>query len=309
MESGLVSIVIATYNRKELLSKAIDSILSQTHKKLEIIVSDDYSSDGTEEYIKEKYESDERVIYSLNGFSKGASESRKFGFSKSKGEFVVFFDDDDYFIDDSYFAKAVKLFNENKVISFVGCNYKIYNITNKTTTDKKMPYAEIVDNKEYFLNFCKEGYPKPISVMYRRKAMKATKFDEMIIFNDTPQMLRALWYGPMGFIDTFGIEYLVHGDNMSFNGNFKFIKENIDEKYAIYKESVKIKFLPKKELKQWLIDQTNVTAFHYIHGSKPSKLNFYRLLWWSFWKAKNRSAIKQYFVEYKWAMTHKYEIK
>ena len=54
-KNELVSILIQTYNRKKIVVKAIESALSQTYKNIEVIVSDNFSSDGTFEYLHSKY--------------------------------------------------------------------------------------------------------------------------------------------------------------------------------------------------------------------------------------------------------------
>jgi len=55
MEKGLISIIIPTYNRKDMLKEAIYSVYMQSYKNFEILVVDDGSKDGTEEYIKSNY--------------------------------------------------------------------------------------------------------------------------------------------------------------------------------------------------------------------------------------------------------------
>ena len=64
-----VSVTIATYNRCNLLGKAIQSILEQTYQDFEIIVVDDGSSDGTEEVVKNF--KDERIQYIWHEKNKG----------------------------------------------------------------------------------------------------------------------------------------------------------------------------------------------------------------------------------------------
>ncbi|TKZ30921.1 glycosyltransferase family 2 protein, partial [Brachyspira catarrhinii] len=60
----LVSVLIPTYNRKLLLKRALDSVLNQTYKNIEIYVTDNASTDGTLEFIQEYLINDKRIIYS-----------------------------------------------------------------------------------------------------------------------------------------------------------------------------------------------------------------------------------------------------
>jgi len=88
-----VSVVIPTYNYGKYIEKAIDSVLAQTYKDFEIIVVDDGSTDNTREIIETKYEDKVRYFYQEN---KGAPAARNRGIEKSKGEYLVFLDADDY---------------------------------------------------------------------------------------------------------------------------------------------------------------------------------------------------------------------
>jgi len=90
----LVSVVIPTYNRKELLVRAVESVLGQTYKKLELLVVDDGSTDGTESHIAE-FRKDNRFHYSYQE-NQGQSAARNLGISQASGEIISFLDSDNY---------------------------------------------------------------------------------------------------------------------------------------------------------------------------------------------------------------------
>jgi glycosyltransferase involved in cell wall biosynthesis len=89
----LVSIILPTFNRAQLLKRAIDSVLRQSHENWELIIVDDGSSDGTREMIHE-YCNDERIRYFFKANS-GAADSRNFGIKNVRGEWITFIDSDD----------------------------------------------------------------------------------------------------------------------------------------------------------------------------------------------------------------------
>jgi glycosyltransferase involved in cell wall biosynthesis len=88
-----VSIIIPTYNRAELLPRAIDSVLAQTYQDFDIVVVDDGSTDGTRSVV-EAYE-DARVRYVRLPKRRGVSAARNAGMAASGGEWIGFLDSDD----------------------------------------------------------------------------------------------------------------------------------------------------------------------------------------------------------------------
>lgn len=90
----LVSVIIPVYNREKTVLRAIDSVLSQTYKNVEIIVIDDGSTDNTENVIN-KIES-EKIRYLKNEVNKGVAYSRNNGLKNAQGEYIAFLDSDDY---------------------------------------------------------------------------------------------------------------------------------------------------------------------------------------------------------------------
>lgn len=94
------SIVITTYNRLALLKRAIHSGLNQT-LQCEVIVADDCSTDGTEEYVSQLSQSmaalgDARLIYHRNSSNRGHSATMNAGVEVASGEWIKPVDDDDY---------------------------------------------------------------------------------------------------------------------------------------------------------------------------------------------------------------------
>lgn len=88
----LVSIIIPTYNMRQWIGEAIDSALAQTYPNCEIIVVDDGSTDGTGDYLRERYGDKIRYIYQEN---RGRGAARNVGFAASRGQYIQFLDADD----------------------------------------------------------------------------------------------------------------------------------------------------------------------------------------------------------------------
>ena len=107
----LVSVVIPTYNRKKYLEEAIVSVVNQTYKCFEILVIDDGSNENYAELICSKYDKC-TYLYKQNG---GLSSARNFGIKHSKGDYIAFLDDDDYWRNDKLEKQVAVLENNNEV--------------------------------------------------------------------------------------------------------------------------------------------------------------------------------------------------
>lgn len=93
----LITIILPTFNSKEYVSDTINSVLSQTYKKFELLIIDDYSEDGTIDFIKKTY-SDKRIKIIDKKTPKGVSYSRCLGYLNSSGEYISFLDSDDLWL-------------------------------------------------------------------------------------------------------------------------------------------------------------------------------------------------------------------
>lgn len=97
----LVSVIIPTYKRAEMLPRAIESVLQQTYKKIEVVVVDD--NDPHSEYrlstskLMKKYAEDKRVNYICHKKNMNGSVARNTGIKFSNGEIITFLDDDDIY--------------------------------------------------------------------------------------------------------------------------------------------------------------------------------------------------------------------
>lgn len=97
MRYPLVSIIIPTYDRGQIISEALYSVLAQTYKNWECIVVDDGSHDHTQELINSFQEKCNQISYHKRpeALKKGASACRNYGLKLSQGELIQFLDSDD----------------------------------------------------------------------------------------------------------------------------------------------------------------------------------------------------------------------
>jgi len=130
----LVSIIIPVYNVKPYLIEALDSVLCQSYKNLEIIIIDDGSTDGSEEVCNEYALKDKRIRL-IHQKNKGLSSARNVGLNIMSGEMVCFLDSDDAYHPDYVREMVSALVREN--VDMVFCNYKIQYSTKSLSFKRK----------------------------------------------------------------------------------------------------------------------------------------------------------------------------
>ena len=95
-DTGLVSVVVPTYDREKLLVEAVESVIAQTYEPIELLIVDDASPTPAEEVLKDTRLSDltDSVII-RHDQNRGGNAARNTGIRAASGEFVAFLDDDD----------------------------------------------------------------------------------------------------------------------------------------------------------------------------------------------------------------------
>jgi len=92
-----VSVVVPCYNRADIVGRAIQSVLTQTCRDLELILVDDASTDGTAKVLEESAAADPRVRVLLNQENRGPGGARNRGIDAAQGEWIALLDSDDWY--------------------------------------------------------------------------------------------------------------------------------------------------------------------------------------------------------------------
>jgi glycosyltransferase involved in cell wall biosynthesis len=112
----LISVILPTYNRANLISRSIKSVLNQTFDDFELIIVDDGSSDNTE-YVASTF-IDNRIKFFKLAKNQGQNPALNFGVSKTSGKYIAFIDSDDEWLPD-FLYKSVNLFKDDESLGAV----------------------------------------------------------------------------------------------------------------------------------------------------------------------------------------------
>lgn len=119
MQSPFFSVIMPTYNRANMIGKAIESVLGQTYTNWEFLIVDDGSTDNTKQVVEAYNDPRIRYIYQKNA---ERSAARNNGIDNARGQYICFIDSDDYYLVNHLeeFDKAIGL--HTKVDVFFGLN-------------------------------------------------------------------------------------------------------------------------------------------------------------------------------------------
>lgn len=96
-EEVLVSVIVAAYNCRPFVERAIESALCQKISSIEVIAVDDHSDDGTLEYLLQRQELDSRIVVARTDRNGGPSTARNMALNRARGKWVAVLDADDAF--------------------------------------------------------------------------------------------------------------------------------------------------------------------------------------------------------------------
>ncbi len=130
-ERGLVSVVMPTYKRSEQLIRAIESVLNQSYSNLELLLVNDNEpgDEYTQELLKriEPYRDDTRFKLVFQEQHKNGAVARNVGIKQSKGEYIAFLDDDDWWECTKLERQVEVLGNLDPTWGGVSCRFTLYN--------------------------------------------------------------------------------------------------------------------------------------------------------------------------------------
>lgn len=172
----LISVVIPTYNRKEIVQEAIHSVLIQEPKNYEVIVVDDGSTDGTVEYLQ-KLALPIKIISKENG---GVSSARNEGIKNAQGDYIAFLDSDDLWLPGILEAQLEFLESHSNIPLVYVDQY----IEAKGKRADKTRLAVTKSTPEEMSKFDLPGFVKSPPIHISAVMVRKSLFDELGYFNE-----------------------------------------------------------------------------------------------------------------------------
>ncbi|WP_084839912.1 glycosyltransferase family 2 protein [Zunongwangia atlantica] len=182
IDSGLVSIIMATYNRSKFIKESLFAIQQQTFSNWECLIIDDGSIDHTESVVNDFIIKDNRFRYlkRSNRYKKGLPGSRNMGIDLSKGKYIIFFDDDDIphpknlEICLAHFLPEISYVRYLRSVFYGDFNYNF---------SENKEYDVSVLNRSVIQDMVIQKIPfNSCQVMWRKKCFEGNKFNESLMF-------------------------------------------------------------------------------------------------------------------------------
>ncbi len=206
----LVSVVLCSFNGEKFLRPQLDSILSQSYRNLELIVSDDASTDGTVTILQEYSKKDPRVKFVVNRENIGYNKNFEKAFALAAADFIAISDQDDIW-EESKIATMMK--------DWLPGSLFIYSLSGNFYNDDfasrrpapRVRYTVITEPHQLVFSSPVHGH----ACMFKKELLKhCTPFPETIYY-DWWMSMCAVRLAPIGCIPHTFTWHRMHGDNSS----------------------------------------------------------------------------------------------
>lgn len=274
------SIIIATRNREILLKQAIESIFLQKGITYEIIIIDDDSEDDTGDMINQYIKEGHNIRYIRNKESCFAHESRRIGYAHAQGEYIVFMDDDDFYMVNCFFAEVKNIFENNPNVCSVIASTVFFK-GNKMSEAIDLGGNGIIDNVSYFNGFG-ERYQKPcstLSAVFKKETLDKQGLGSCPMVNDTCIFLYGILRGDVYLLNQPVAAYRIHETNITKNSfSVNFVTLCLNEKKKIYAIACDKGLLLDK--KTWFFVQLRQSIVYFLSCAHYDLyLCFHVILW------------------------------
>lgn len=207
----LITVIMPAYNAGKTIGRAIESVLNQTYKNIELIIVNDGSTDKTSEFVGEYGDSRIRLIEQAN---KGLSGARNAGLEQMNGEYVAFIDSDDWYETDYVEKMVSSIITTNSRLAICGM---IAHIDDNTSCSASFDatYDSCFENAEFLSRFESGIMNSVCNKLYQTTVLQdyGLRFKKIAIVEDLEFNLRFLdCMGNIGRV-CFIPQCLYHYDN------------------------------------------------------------------------------------------------
>lgn len=291
-----VSVIVPTFNRKDLLKEALDSIKEQTFKDWECIIVDDGSADGTLDLVKEYERQDCRFRYFRrpSHFIKGAASCRNFGLAKSRGRYIQWLDDDDLISEDKFELQVTSLKKLADEYYFTTCAWDLFWPGKKLDLKIFFPEDKVIPPKEFFkiLRQNQTFLPASTYLIPYKLSVNAGPWNTLLTLNDDAEYFTRVLLQAKGLHFTSG-GYALYREHSGIRLSRKNDMEGLESFFLslrlmhahLLKQQIKAKSFFRWKLKKILLDYSKdherVFKFHRFffleHGINLNKIHYYKI--------------------------------
>lgn len=245
----LISVIMPVYNAEKYLSRAIESVLYQSYKAIELLLINDCSTDNSLSICQKFSSTDKRVKIFNNKINSGSGFGKNYGIEHANGQFIMFIDDDDY-IDRNIIENCINLQKTTNadIITFGYSDDDLH----KGKDHYLLNEPKIISGKEsVHCIFRKENVDSnPWGKIYRKKLLSNIRFPLNTFFDDINVVYKIFMNAEKVCISGIcGYAHMDNGESISGspfrNKDWEFISqtqiliENIRKNYPEYNNSVK----------------------------------------------------------------------
>jgi glycosyltransferase involved in cell wall biosynthesis len=261
MENPLVSVILCTHNGEKFIEQQVDSILRQTYSPIELIISDDASTDQTVR-ILEKYKTDTRVTLYHQDQNIGLSGNFSFAAAQAKGDLIAFSDQDDIWLEHKIATLVAAIGNGPLIYSNSLLTDEAGNPTGKKLSDLRAMYSGR-DSRCYILYSCVWGH----SMLITRKLLERSLPIPAAIHHDIWIAYRAFAEGGIVYHDEVLTLYRQH--RASYTGALsksKAARKRAERFYAYQKQLHWIQLMQRYERPEYQLFYTRLATLYAEKG-------------------------------------------